>query len=615
MAPNKTRLIDDLEDPDSSLAKLLIKKWSWGLMSASEVHELACKALEDQKALLVSLGLAPNFASKSLTALSSLGAEGKFSGNMRRDLLSRLGDPPVPEPSLVRTPMKIDKPATGQPAVQEVEVSVFLPHEMLAYLYTHERFDFNQKMFSGDASSVSAFWTELERRGDPRLPGHPMLSKRSWRQHSIPISWHGDGIACIGSGKPGAKVFDINSWASVLGAGASLEVKLYCFGIMADNIKDEHSLFPIWRRVMWSLHWAFEGKWPTHDEDGRMYKAGTPEGDKAGTPLAGGYFLTLFFLKQDLDHLARDYHLADYRSNRPCELCPCHKDPGDWPMCFNNFSDSAKWMTSCYSAAEWNSANTSPHYLLQDAHMTCHNVEPDEAHVLHLGVGQYCLGSVLWMMVYACDSLKGTPAQNIERIWEEVRKDYKRGAVGTQMTNIKLKTFHNPVKFDDEYPRLKSKAAECKDLVGPVRRAWDLFRNPADKDHSIISRMLRQLEDMQKILSDNSKLAILPLAEAHKLRKLVNGFLKDYSLCANAADREKVCLFSVVPKHHWLWHLGQRAEFVNPRKSCCLLDESYIGQFKHVVAACSHGNASHNIQNKVAEQYRYGFFITCRYGL
>ena len=327
MAPKKKpRLIDDLEDPDSGLAKLLFKKWSWGLMSANEVREIAAKALEDQLALLRSLSLPANFASKSLTILSGLGADGKFQGNLRRDLISKLGDPPVPEPCWVKSPMRVEKPGPGESHSQDVEVSVFLPHEMLAYLYTHERPDFEQKMFSCDQGAISAFWTELEKRQDPRLYGHPMKAKRGWRQHSIPISWHGDGIACIASGKAHSKVFDINSWASVLGSGSSLEVKLYCFGVMAANIESEHSLFPIWRKIMWSLHWAFEGKWPTHDEDGKKYKRGTPEGDKAGTTLAGGYFLTLYLLKQDLDHLARDYLLADYRSGQPCELCPCNKD-------------------------------------------------------------------------------------------------------------------------------------------------------------------------------------------------------------------------------------------------------------------------------------------------
>lgn len=70
-----------------------------------------------------------------------------------------------------------------------------------------------------------------------------MKLKRNWKQLSIPIGWHGDGIACIASGKNYSKVFDINSWASILANGSSLDVKMYCFGVMKDNINDEQSLF------------------------------------------------------------------------------------------------------------------------------------------------------------------------------------------------------------------------------------------------------------------------------------------------------------------------------------------------------------------------------------
>ena len=70
-------MIDELDAPDSALAKHVLKKWSWGLLSAQEVYEFASKALADQHALLASLGLASNFASKSLTLLAQLGADGE----------------------------------------------------------------------------------------------------------------------------------------------------------------------------------------------------------------------------------------------------------------------------------------------------------------------------------------------------------------------------------------------------------------------------------------------------------------------------------------------------------------------------------------------------------
>ena len=105
---------------------------------------MASAALRDQQALLRSVGLNDNFASKSLSVLAKLGAEGKFAGNMRRDLISRLGDPAVPEPAVVSCPMFISKPSPGEQPLQNIDVSIFLPHEMFAYLHAEARTDFEK---------------------------------------------------------------------------------------------------------------------------------------------------------------------------------------------------------------------------------------------------------------------------------------------------------------------------------------------------------------------------------------------------------------------------------------------------------------------------------------
>ena len=74
-------------------------------------------------------------------------------------------------------------------------------------------------------------------------------------------------------------------------------------------------------------------------------------------------------------------------------------------------------------------------------------------------------------------------------------------------------------------------------------------------------------------------------------------------------------MFSMVPTLHCIRHLGDRAQRVNPRKACCLLDEDYVGQTKSVVTACAHDTALRVIQPEVAEQYRFGLFFTMRFGV
>ena len=618
MAPKKkARLLAELDNPDSSLALLLLRKWAWGHYSANEVQTLAAAALKDQKSLLRSIHVNENFASSSLEALAKIGDSGKYPNSARRDLISALGEPPVPEPCYVSTAITLAKPSPGEAKVQNMPVSVFLPHEMFAFLYSNHLDDFKNKFFGGRPNYLIDFWSELERRRDPRLQGHPMKATPNWKSVMIPISWHGDGVPTLAAGKSTAKSFEVYSFSGLLAIGSSLAAKIYTFGYMANNVEDRANLDPVWKKIMWSFDWAAKGKWPTDDfETGKKFDPRSVEGRRAGSNLANGYCLVLYTFKQDLDHLSREYGLADYRTtNRLCEFCPANKKKGDWGCNFNNFNLDAAWMKKEFTAAAWNAAHPAPHPLFRPAHISCLNIEPDEAHVVHLGVSQYMLGSIFWLLAFACEGVEGaSPEAKMDNIWEMIRSEYKSQHSATQMTSLKLKSFCDPLHFAHNYPRLKAKAAETKDLVSPVAAIWGRCMNAAEVDHCRIRDMLKSLVGLQKILHDHSKDALLPLPVAHSFRTFVRDYLYNYSLLANSADREKVLLFSTVVKHHWMWHLGDRALLVNPRRSCCLLDEDYVGRMKEVVCSCAPGTALHHIQSKVADQYRYGFFITVRFG-
>ena len=95
---------------------------------------------------------------------------------------------------------------------------------MLSFLHTAEPAAFTSKLI-GDESPKD-FWKELEARKDPRLDGHPMKDRERWREFSIPIAWHGDGVPCIATGKASTKTFEVYSWSSILSSGNSLATKI-----------------------------------------------------------------------------------------------------------------------------------------------------------------------------------------------------------------------------------------------------------------------------------------------------------------------------------------------------------------------------------------------------
>ena len=127
-----------------------------------------------------------------------------------------------------------------------------------------------------------------------------------------------------------------------------------------------------------------------------------------------------------------------------------------------------------------------------------------------------------------------------------------------------------------------------KDLVKPLCDIWKEMQQ-GSRQHNLIAKVLTTQVAMQEILHDHKYEAFLPMTSAVKFNQLVNSFLKDYSLLANMADREKKLLFSVTPKFHWLWHLGDRSQYLNPRKGNTMMDGDFVGQSKDIVAACASG--------------------------
>ena len=75
---------------------------------------------------------------------------------------------------------------------------------------------------------------------------------------------------------------------------------------------------------------------------------------------------------------------------------------------------------------------------------------------------------------------------------------------------------------------------------------------------------------MQSAISDHSDSMFLPKPVAKAFLPHVENLLVHYTKLANAADSAGDLLWNLPAKFHWLWHLGQRAQFINPRVSSTL---------------------------------------------
>ena len=177
----------------------------------------------------------------------------------------------------------------------------------------------------------------------------------------------------------------------------------------------------------------------------------------------------------------------------------------------------------------------------------------------------------------------------------------------TQYTPLDLKSFTNPDSPEKDFPKLKGKGAEAKDLLPAMCAAWEQFARDWSEGVTFTSvkNALGHQARVQDTITQYRRDALLPRDAAEQLRESAQSFLLEYAALARAADQEGVLLWNATPKLHWYDHLAQRAMFLNPRVGSTFLDEDYMGCLKVLVHSCSFGVAAHEAPPKAAAMYRW----------
>lgn len=392
----------------SSLARLLVDKWAWGHFSAPLVQQVAQAAEEDGNTCV------------EIRKLAAMGSRGLYPGNCHADLERHLRPTPVTT-ALRSFSATIAKPPCG---FWTGSHTILLPHELFATIFTHHSDVFYKSVCGGGVSNVELFWSNMQ--GHPAYRDHPVRLRTEHLSKAIPLSLHGDGVPVSGVGKSWSQSVDVYSWASMLSKGRTtdtmyliylLNPKL-CVKLPGKNVQD--SFFTL---LKWSFYWLFVGKWPLRDHEEKPYPPGSPEADKAGTPLAGVFFGTLWCLKGDLDHMTKVYRLPRWDSLSPCALCGANKSDKPW----TDGRPTAAWRSTIFTNSEWHSQHQEHHCIFDVPGMGIQAFVPDIMHTLHLGVYQQVLGSTLQLLV--AHMLPRTPEQNMEHVWGMVKEYYKEPPV------------------------------------------------------------------------------------------------------------------------------------------------------------------------------------------
>ena len=229
--------------------------------------------------------------------------------------------------------------------------------------------------------------------------------------------------------------------------------------------------------------------------------------------------------------------------------------------------------TRSFSALQWRQLYQPHelHFIFQLPYLSCHNLEVDELHVMHLGTTMYMLGAVLYMLCFHV--VDGAPEDIMHCIWSDINEFYRQHKVQTQFSNLKIGSFHEPGQF----PKLKGKGAEIKDLVAPLAHVWnEKTRGSNEMNHTWISMMLAHQLAAQEILHVCRDATFLPVQSALDFAQAIAGIHHMWQLVANETDGQGWIIWNTATKLHYLHHLGEKAMFLNPRKGNTMLEETYM---------------------------------------
>ena len=464
------------------LAALLLEKRAFGHMSANTIREIAAAAQAD------------GCKCKQLALLAGIGANGVHPQNADRDLRCLLI--PTPLTSILRiltVPLKLHLLQ-----VKEVDCQILYPHELFAALYQFHPAVFIQRLCGGAVSNVTNFWSSM--KGHPSFALNPSLRDPSYSKSCIPISLHGDGVPVAGCGRSWSKSVTIYSWGSLLGKGNTLQRVFMIFllhSLLAVKNATRNTMQVFWIHLVWSFGVLQTGKWPHKDAKGRAYPSGSPEADRAGTFLAGGWTATLWLLLGDLEHFALSYDLEHYASNSPCFLCKANTTTMPWTDCRRNL---ASWLQNTWDNASW-SARPGRHLLFTICGVSVSTVLPDVLHCKHLGTDTYYYGSVLMLLVHHI--MTGNASANLGLKWQEIKEEYRAMHIRNTFCHMKASMFEP--SHSTAFLRLKGKAAEIRNLGGPLLKVFEKHMTQNNKQHRLVRLGLQCSVELENILDEHAQ--------------------------------------------------------------------------------------------------------------
>ena len=505
----------------------------WGTISPQTMQKIMEMALMDFKCHADgALDLS------EVEKLANLGSKGVHPNNVWRDFKNCLPEPNLPKPHVFLVPMA--HPLLG---LFTKPMSMLLPHELFAHIYTHFPNIWRDYIYHS-AERCKLFWCSVKH--SPHFLNHPVRFRENYTEKCIPLKLHGDGTPVTGIGKGWSKMMDLFSLSSLLAFGPTILRNYLIFAVhqaLQTTAEGSHTLKVFFRKLAWSLYWAYLGKWPTEDWNKQPINSA-----KAGTDLMGGFFMTVWLLASDGDHNSKVYGLPNSNRLDPCGLCPVNSSTLPW----YDFRINAEWVNRIYDQITWEASGWNTSNIFEIFGLGILSVYPDWMHVKHLGLDKVLLGSTLWVLLHMVLPGEDKKAK-LQIIMKDILDLYKARNTSNRFGNIKL------TMFTGNSSNLKGKAGEVKDLGPIMLEIWRRYMQPDRFTiHTDIELVLKLSCRLDEILDEHPTDFVLDDAAADELIGIGFACCALWAGISQHFKDENLPLFGLTSKAHLLLH-------------CCLL--------------------------------------------
>jgi hypothetical protein len=238
----------------------------------------------------------------------------------------------------------------------------------------------------------------------------------------------------------------------------------------------------------------------------------------------------------------------------------------------------------------------------------------DAMHCLELGILGHVLANIMFTIIYE-DLRHLSRAEGLKQLWSKVLKNYMDLDIpaGSRISNLQLKHFCVEGKPHKNYPDLSTvvKARERRYLVSVFLNIAEEFKNANEAaEHRF--QVMRYLHKMYTIIDDDEGDSEFfhTAKKAEEFEDAIHKFLSHYAWLSKEAMKNCKFLWSIVPKFHFLIHLGQQARFLRSRRSWCYGSESMVGKIITLAAACLDGTSPHQLSISLCDKYRIAMHLS-----